>query len=46
MENSEKSPEQLIQELNAAIQTIEQLEVFKSIVDRANDGIVILQKES
>lgn len=44
MENSEKSPEQLIQELNAAIQTIEQLEVFKSIVDRANDGIVILQE--
>lgn len=44
MGKSNKSPEQLIQELNAAIQTIEQLEVFESIVDRANDGIVILQE--
>ena len=44
MGKSNKSSEQLIQELNAATETIEQLEVFKSIVDRTNDGIVILQE--
>ncbi|MHA1968493.1 MAG: PAS domain S-box protein [Candidatus Hodarchaeales archaeon] len=44
MGKSEKSPEHLTQDLNAAIQTIEQLKTFHLIVEEANDGIVILQK--
>ncbi len=40
----EKTPEQLTQELNAAIQAIEELKIFSSIIEEANDGIVILQE--
>ncbi len=44
MSFTEKSPEQLARELKIANQTIEELMIFRSIVEGANDGITIVQE--